>query len=613
MRDTKYDVKINRQGYILRPGSYIRKKMPLASEQFRTGDVEYSNLNAWEYFGQSDWSGGAGQTQMVDPAKFQYAQGIKISDKGEIKLADSMESLSFQGSLHHTGLKLSTLWYLGGSAGLYSFNGGTTFTQKKAVTATFYSSEEFSGNIYFSRDGTTVEYSADGTTWNTPLSKNGYYLKKAHDRLYLAGADKSLYSWDGSAWSTEFTSKEWEVYGVAVQGRLLLLLCKDGADRVALRAYDGTVDFTIKIWEGVTVTTGVKNGVMVTRDNNTYFTLQTADKKRLTLYRFDGGVVKKVWTWIVGETAPSGVTYSGAYTLDTMGLAVIDGEVILNIKWDGSTDDFEVYNIGENDEINVLDLSNGTYGNANLNGDSVPIAIGRDVLYSGATASSNNSYMTQRQASTQKYRSSGSIILSVWDMDMFSLDKMFIGVKIYNATLPANATYTLQIRVDGGSWSSEISTNSTGVIGLNTQFFTSNVGKKIELRLNLSTSDKLNTPTIQDVVLQYILMPAAKWQWQFDVMLTRGLKRRDNTTETKSMEELMDHLKRSVVFIAADDSQWHMSPVVSFLDVDGTFYDPEESGADDLGVLIDDIEFLGPYAFGEGGPEYVARLKLIEA
>lgn len=607
--DKQYDLKINNIGYILRPGSYIKKKMPNSALQFRTGDVEYSNLTAWQYFGQSDWSGGAGKKLFSDPTKFRYSVGIKVTDEGELKLTDKPISTSFSASDHHTGLKFGANYYLGGSNGIYSYDGTTTFTQKQALTtANVYSCENFNGAMYFAVNGTTLYYSTDGTTWNT-LTKSGYYLQKNHNRLYLGGDSKALYSYNGTSWTTEFTSKEWEIQGMAASQRLLLMLCKDDGNRVALRAYDGTNDFTIKEWKNMVLSSNVKNGLLHIRDNIAYFTMQSEDKNNLYIYRYDGGMVEEIYHLKVNEEFPSGITYGGLWTLETIGIAIVNEKVVITVQIDGAIDEFEIYEIDKNDNLICIETSYGDYANENVTIKSIPIAIGRDLLFTGALVSANTCYKTQRSNLDQKYRDSGSIVFSTWDMDLFSLDKWFAGLNVFNKLLPTNTSYSIQIRIDEGSWSTASTNNTANTIAIDIQFLSSNIGKKIDVRINLATTDNNSSPTIQDVVLRYILAPQMRWQWQFDLLIIDNLARRDGTLEKNSAKNLIRHLKNAIRY---EDTSANTPPIIRFVDVDEEVYDIAEPGTDDKGVIFEDLEILGPFSFGAEGPEYVARCVLIE-
>jgi len=197
------------------------------------------------------------------------------------------------------------------------------------------------------------------------------------------------------------------------------------------------------------------------------------------------------------------------------------------------------------------------------------------------------------------YESSGFLESSILDMDMFSIDKYFDGITIYHSSLPANTTITVKVKIDEAASWTEIGSNSTsGTTSFDCQMTSGNTGKKIEYRLDLETSTTTSTPTIQDIVIRYILNPAIKKKWTFDVWIANNM---EEYSQKKSASQLKNELWNAL-----------QDGVVSFTDIDGKIYDSSKSGTSDKGVLVDDVQFSGAFPFGENGPEFIATVTFIE-
>lgn len=169
LANSKYDVSLNGQGYVLVEESYKERSQQPFVARFSTGDPSLGDLSFWQFVGQTSFAGGQGQDILSDTTKIRGSVGWDFRD-GKPRL----------------------------SMGHSTFGGGGAAPSANAPTAPSFAS------TYFKRQK-AVAFGSSGTNDIVTLVGSGNSASASQlDRVGLATQEDWIYQTsaaDGVVWS----------------------------------------------------------------------------------------------------------------------------------------------------------------------------------------------------------------------------------------------------------------------------------------------------------------------------------------------------------------------------------------------------------------------------
>jgi hypothetical protein len=149
---------------------------------------------------------------------------------------------------------------------------------------------------------------------------------------------------------------------------------------------------------------------------------------------------------------------------------------------------------------------------------------------------------TKSNAGARVYRvdsqhaASGTVVTGWFDAELAATDKGWIRLTLFHAALASGQSVTVDYALDGSvTWVNLGTSNSVGATSMQTSFPLATAGKRLRLRLILSTTNPSASPKVTSLLVDYLLMPDAKREWRFDVRLEGSpalpMARLDGTNE----------------------------------------------------------------------------------
>lgn len=255
----RYQVKLDGQGFLMRPGSYKRVASALAPEP-RTQNPELSS--GWRWWHQSDWRGGEGQRVWDGERRWRAGYGVDISEAGRVRLGPALAG-SFTSTEDGFAAMLafgSKLYAAAGSSGrVYSFDGSTWEVAHDTLKTSLRSMARHGNDLYVGSGSDGLVKSFDGTSWVEALTVAGALAVPAMagygvwdptagatvPRLFLAAeygsGEARIHRWDGSTLTQVAGCREAMVEAMAVYGGQLLVATSDTGNGVQGRilCFDG--------------------------------------------------------------------------------------------------------------------------------------------------------------------------------------------------------------------------------------------------------------------------------------------------------------------------------------------------------------------------------------
>lgn len=590
--EEQYDVSIDSQGYLLKEGSYNRNDMPYSQSRFSTGNFDYSSWHIWQYHPHTDWSGGFNQEQELNSNMFYTSEYVDVSDFGEIKMSKQRATVESQivAATEVTAMQAyDGDLYVGlqkpGSSESYVYkwtgSGSTSLSNTLTGKAYITDMEIYDGKLQVATGIGNIVYNYNGSAWDNTNVKTVHYLQTWDDKMY-ACYKTLLYSYDGTSWTTEYDISEEYIGRMTVyRGKLYYLAHDDdildagagNASKCCLMSYDGNVRTRILEFEE----TGRPD--MITWNAKIWFIV--------------GG---KLWS------------YNGSNVVMELDITNLYGDYALGQYPDYREDWGTSLMISKGKLYAVFNASSTTSGLL-CNGGSgwFPMLPAHTKRYTclgtfdqGATAEDHlmlgdtDGSLFKMDEDTYDTAVTGVLESSWIDMGLFGIDKIFESIAVYTEPLPGDTSYKFLYKKDNDtSWSYISGAGNEGDTFQEASLPEGTYGKKIKYRLELTTTDATETPTINDVVIKYLPSPDAKRKWTMGILMIDNQILRDGTREEKSGNELADTLWTSR----------KKKQTVDFTDVDDSKYK----------VVINDMQVKGPYLQGEReNPEYYAYIEIIE-
>ncbi len=615
-----YDIKINGKGYLLKAGSYSSGKLTPNVEKVATGEVNYNDLSDQESWPQSDWRGGFYQKFDLDRSKFLNSTGIEIMDTtGSFRLAKRFaQTAATQTSVFGGYVNLSGVYFSHTGQVLNFTTNFQTYASAVNLSATLNDKNMivFNDKLYVGT-GAKVLWASSNPTSNTgwTAEQSGTYSIGSMDTmgsyLYASDTGKNLLAYDGVLLSQVLSDKRWKILKVkSFNGRLYLgCIDEDRLGVACLRVFDGSVAYTVQTWSGI-ARSDLAFSIFDVFNGKLYFNINP-DYYEVDIYAYNGDSVEL--EMYVNARDPNSV--AGPFTEDTSlqfttadDLIVADGKLFLSVTVAGAE--------GFSSGYTEVYCNPGTYWYRYKKVDDAarnPVAGFKSRLFAYRDDTNNILGLIRGPDSADKedtYRidfnstaveSSGLLQSSVIDMDLFSVSKMVNSMETYHQTMPVSAMVTNYLLGLESTITTASFTNSTVNSVLTTmKLSNNNTARKFQYQVYLSAGGL--SPIVDDVVLRYIIQPDYKQVWSFQVLVQDNLELKDGSKERRSGMEIMRDLKTAT-----------KAGVVQFLDVDGTLYDQKNPDPTQRGVIVKDVQRLGPYPFGHEGPEFVMSIVLTEA
>lgn len=619
-RNRKASIKLNNREYFIRPGSYRREIAPTTIPKFSTGDIGYSDLTAWQFWAQSDWGGGGLKRFSVQGNEYLFGHGIDtFSRYGKIQMAPILSAITcgtvngnFINDFPNDNSYPYALTVSSGASGvsaqyhqLCELTGGNLRWHKNDYNyipgASIY---DISHSILIGQqwwfNGRKKLIGSSVISPPSTYELFGNIVRLQRD-IYAYAVDNVSstavlykYSIDDSAWSVAAsgvlpTVGEQGNVQLCILNNKVYVLCalEDGTTKVF--AYD-----TVTMMEVFTIPASL--GLLVNLvthwatewNGYIYVTLRDLASGETFIYKFNELSVQRLYRSLDNDiqvnsgkiwSTPQGVFVGCQLSEDTQ-------ESIAIILADDSIHPY-IYTIGPTVEAGLHSVGRGPEG--------------WNYLFLAGGGSYDNGWVN---LGAPKYKQSAhtdvlsDLISSIIDFDLFNVDKYFGGLTVYHEPLPSGCSITLSIKIDAADAWTVIGSNSIAdSVSFDVQLLTGNIGKKIQYKIEF-LSDGTATPVVEDIVIRYILQPKTKRKWAFDLLLANNI---EEYAVKRSASDLDKELWATI-----------QGGVQKFTDVDGKVYDASKSGTLDRGVLITDCKQVGPYPFGDDGPEFIAQVELQE-
>lgn len=622
-RKRKASILLNNQRFFIRPGSYQRVIAPITIPKFSTGDITYSDLSSWQFWAQSDWdnafqffydgSGGFFGGLGVDTIsrKGQIRKGPKVAlvsagaicsrqpqaivlgnldalvnhnpyvlwQNGISAMAGNISGIGFGFKVHQTS-------YAVASAGMNSLIGDSVYRD----TGTYFTNRKFIQLISGGVITTPIATPGNAIIWSNPVI--------LENRIYVIIAQNQLQYYDlaTGTWSEADTVTLPKVstffngqYRLEVKNNKIFIIVRDDSGDISVFVHDtNTTSLIGVIGSGSGINNGTGNWTAVDKEN-IYICYKELGTWRDIIVRFN----ESTFSTIFDGTSPAviGLHFDNIF-------AVPKG-IFLSVNDNGNQVGYLMDSQGKFKPYFEQRYESSTFNAV------APIRFlywkyqpGNNIFFAN-NASHEIGFIDTIGYDYDTQAGRSYIESSIIDFDLFNIDKYFGGFTIYHQPLPAGSTITLKVKIDNASSYTTIGSNSVaGSVSFDVQMISGNIGKKIQYRLDLDTSTTANAPTIEDIIIRYILQPVVKRKWVMDLLISGDIEEYTSRRTAKELDaELWNAIKKGVV---------------KFTDIDGITYDASKSGTTDRGILISDCREIGPFPFGESGPEFVAQLEIIE-
>ena len=630
-----YDVIIDGKGYIIKEGTYVAAKRPVAADQFRTGDVSYENLSDQQAWAQSDWRGGFNQVLDADRSKFLYSENLdfptsdgafKVTNKFSAMFADSGSNVRVDpnAAVKTRFSKYSTTndWFIAGNSTLSYQQSDASFSVIANLSGVIVDTISTADKLYVSVADHDILWASSNPTaaasWTAELSGNGYTpadMAIVNDQFYFTNASRTLFKYDGTGSTGVVNIRQFNKYLimniVEFNGRLYLG-CRDAQNlnKCVLKVFDGSTDYDLYTWDN-TSTSNSSFDVMVAFNGKLYWNIVGYTSKG-SIYSFDGqniveelvldstrnGLNAAYYSWL-----PTDLTFNGFH----------DAVIVNGLLYIVGTYNSKPVLGSTASSINIF-ATNGSFWYqsfvryANSDPQTATLVTNNNKYLEAISPTSpwNSFYNTLTQYSYSAYQNTGKITSSIIDMDLFSLDKQVNQMEVYHSALPLGSYVknTLFFYADNATNNATATVTNTNV-GSNLTVLkipnTYPIAKKFNYEVQLSAGNSA-TPIVTDVVLRYVLNPTYKKVWTFDVIVVDNLELQDGSKETRTSTQIRKDLETAA-----------SKGTVPFQDVDGTVFDNTLLPNTNFGVIIKDVQFKGPYDFASDRPEYVATITMTEA
>lgn len=575
MINGKYDIELAGQGFLVRKDSYNQQVDATFVNQIATDQLTFSDFSFWKVSEQGDFKGGYDHHKLDASDVFYQSSNIDIHyDRKEFRLSKHItdnldttpvmsdqinEIIDFNGKLYvlsgdtvfvspdgtegsyvpsqvlgSTGTSMTVynnyLFAFMGSSGYWRFDGASWVQESDGTQAPAGSNEKISYATIFTIGTVDYIYAVYLNVlrrglWNSGTTQIDWTNIKTIEedvQSYLTKPivfNLNLYFWSKRGSTTAGPSKFW---------------IHDGTDTVEVYNYNLTIANRMFIY-----------------DNKLWFFLLGRDFSFIMFYdgtnftesfRLDGelgGEVYDSFTYTDVTASPTGSgTYYDAGAVgysDPVFWASIDERLIMTVRTNTATNylyEFAAKFPGWSRRNDFQLAPNATYCLGVYNKE---LYIGDDI---GEIFKIESIYSPTGNLETPSYDANVSMVNKLWAEVSLILDPMRSETNI-------TVAYDLE---ESGSY---ITVNMPTIQGGQTEIIvplsntsTTVVGKKIRLKVTLTSINGLHTPVIHDVILKYSPMPDDLKRFQYTVLAINGLELYDGTVESNTALDLINFLRK---------------------------------------------------------------------
>lgn len=590
----KFHCAIDGQGLILqgapdRP-AYQQQQAPVYGRRFASGDRGYNDLSQWWYFRQTDWSGGIkDDVSWRDDARFYYSTNIDtISENGAIKLHHNQVldntfpqqiSCGTFGEINGVPTKIIGTYGVGEDAMSTQVWAQTTgswvnITPTARFTGDIIQSVNIANGLLwvtsaFRRNGFThiagvgMIYSYDGTTWTdrTAAMATSLGILNFMGVMWTLNIGANIFvgcntqtrafiaRFNGSTWSSilSITTPMLMIDGQHYGGRIYYLLNTrtiNSAIGFELRAYDlvSLADISVYRWDGLTgLNFGTRMGKLLNvAFGNLIIGIGAAPGE---VWSYNGSVMTKLWSADDSKT--------------DIGSAIAIG----NVSEGGIVKDNKVYwhNLIYNGTSFSHWISNITDTEWSLY---IPLFVYESTIYGRDNELANRLY---RGASTYKGAvDKNFIVFNNFDL-LSGIEKLAHSATILFRPLVSGQRIVVEYlsgEIDGNSVWTVLGNASHAIDGgvvhkKVISFPSGTLFNKIWFRIKLESNGS-NTPTVNDLVMEYLPIPTYKKVWQLHINCADDLRRLDGGLHEMTGRELKSRL----------ETAWWTKSLLDFQDLD---------------------------------------------
>lgn len=560
---------------------YVQRQAPVYGQRFASGDRDYNDLSQWWYFVQTDWSGGEKDTvSWADDAKYYWSTNIDMwSEPGAIKLARQLVSdevfadkisvgviAEVDGSLQqYVGTEDDSdnrphVWEASiGTGNTWTDIAGTTFPTTHNVvscltgrngylfignvgTATTYTVATYDGSAW---DDCTADIETGATLSHTPLASRAqceyagsmyiFVDNFLNDQFALVSTAAVVPTGTGD-WALEF--EKLNVSGapsacIGFAGKILYLT--SDANQMELWEWDiaNSVNTRIRVFNGGNANSeGVSNKYLVEFNGKIIITIPDNE-----IWEYDGAALTRLYKRdFFKRSTLSSIIYETTSYLGKGCLFYDDKLWWGNLMYDGTNFSNTFKAVGDSASVQPVPLYADTGGlmwwTDSTNEETIYYynSVGSD--YKGTD---NKNYLVTNNFDT---------VAGVEKL-AYSMTLLF---KPLATSQSIEIEYLLGEMISGASWTS-LGSASASVDGTTvrskTLFFTSGViFNKIWFRIKLEGA-ATDTPTLNDIVMEYLPMPTYKKDWALNVNCADEVKTLAGRLVQTTGRELKGLLERS--------------------------------------------------------------------
>ncbi|MEX2053927.1 MAG: hypothetical protein WD883_00005 [Candidatus Colwellbacteria bacterium] len=567
--------------------AYQQEQAPLYNKRFGAGDRSYNDLSAWWYFVQTSWAAGfKDMVSWVDDAQYYYSTNIDTwSENGAIKLSRGLTAVKTftSGEDIYSGaygnVAGSSYKFVGtddaasGIPIIYQNTTGSTWVD--ISSASFPTSQNIiaqiilrGGNLWAFTIGSGTPFVVaywDGTTWvdasdeiGTLLSSSPLSSRCAVDvqgTLYVSVDNTVNNKWGlyktavtsptvAGDWTEVFERLNQTGYPVDITyhaGNLYYLLSNGELHEYNIAS---AVNTKITTFSGSSISAISGNGGRLLFSFGGKLVI-TVPESEIWDYDTDNAVLRKIWSKDVNKDAINSVEAIGKLSFG----GVTEGTQIRwsNLIYNGNYFHNDIKNLADDNFWYPIftDTSGVIYGIGSGTQNVLESVTPSGAVYKG-TADEN------------------LIVFNNFDL-VSGVDKMAYSATVLFKPLATGQSiiveYFLGELTSASSWT-VLGTASATLDGTTVRektflFGVAVIFKKIWFRVKLAGGGT-DTPTMTDIIMEYLPMPTQKKNWTLNINCADDVKRLDGALVATTGRELKGRLERA----------WWTKSILDYQDLD---------------------------------------------
>lgn len=603
MIDNKYDIEIDGQGYIVKKDSKNNQFARQFINQIALDELSYQDFSFWKIFAQSNWHGGFGEEDLINDTVFYESSEIDVHKKiGEFrlskKLSDNLDTTPVISDPIVVQVSYGGEQYI--CAGQYVFKSvdGTegSYALDQDVGATITDATIFNGYLYvfmgtagyyrYDSGGGWVQES-DGTqspagenekiTFATVWSPSGNvsYIFGTYNNVLRKG------EWDGSkiVWDNLKTfmndvvciPNKPVIYNYNLYFWIRFYNSNLGSSQMWVYNGDSVIEVT-----GSDTDETVANRMQVYNNTLFYFSvgveaayLKTFDGSAFAISkRLDSVSAGALYdTFLYGDDtltgSPTGIVYDllSSSLSDPVSWAIYDEKLLFTCKSAAPAN--YLYEFDGNGWSRRNDFTLDADATYNLGVYNKQLYIGTDI--------------GELFKITTDYAESGYLISSIYDANLLNTDKLLKEIQLKIAPLPSGTSIQVSYDLEQSGFftSATMPTLIAGQTEVRVPISTENAtisGKKIRIKVTLTTIDETTSPVIKDIIVRYAPVPDNLIRYQLTLLTINGLRLYDGSIESESALDLARKVyslrdnKRLILFKDFDYVETTLGSNISYTD-----------------------------------------------